>query len=137
MRARALGGEGASPPPHRGRPEAVSAGIGLPVSDNIQSVNSRHSMSIEPVRAGLDAHYPTGEPMSDIKRLAWSVDEVAAALDVHSKTVLRAIKDGELTCATLGRKHLITAADLDQWLQRRGSIGLSLDALLSQGHEEG
>lgn len=52
-------------------------------------------------------------------RVAWSVDEAAAALGLHPKTVRDLIAQGELPASRIGRRVLVRASDLDAMLVRR------------------
>ncbi len=51
-----------------------------------------------------------------MNKLALSVDEAAEAAGVGRDLVYRAINDGSLKTAKIGKRRLIRIADLDSWL---------------------
>lgn len=51
------------------------------------------------------------------KRLAYSVEEVAALLGVHIESVRREIRAGRLVAGRMGRKLLIPADSLEKYLK--------------------
>lgn len=55
--------------------------------------------------------------MTDIDRLAYSVDEAAAAVGLSSKTLRRAQADGELRFHFPTSKPVVLRADLEAWIQ--------------------
>ena len=52
-------------------------------------------------------------------RLAYSISEVCALTTVGRTTLYAAIKSGDLRTRKVGRRTLITAHDLDDWLASR------------------
>ena len=73
---------------------------------------------------------PTALPVyrcmtSASKPLALTISEAAAATRLSERTICRAIKEGTLTCARVGRGSVrIMPADLEQWLadHRQGRL---------------
>lgn len=52
----------------------------------------------------------------------FKVETVAASLDVHPKTLYRAIRDGKLECVRIGRAVRVTRDQLDRYLRRASSV---------------
>ena len=52
------------------------------------------------------------------EKLAYSIDEAAAAISIHKATVRQLIKDGQLTTFKLGRRTLIRADVLRQYVDK-------------------
>lgn len=48
----------------------------------------------------------------------FKVETIAASLDVHPKTLYRAIERGELGCLRIGRAIRVTRDQLDRYLRR-------------------
>ena len=52
-----------------------------------------------------------------MERVAYSVEAASKATDTGKTTLYDAINEGELQAKKLGRRTLILAKDLDQWLE--------------------
>ena len=53
----------------------------------------------------------------EIKRMAFTVDEVAESLGLHPNTVYKLVSENKLSHVKLGRKILISKTSLDEWLK--------------------
>lgn len=58
-----------------------------------------------------------------MEKLAYSVQEVAAALDLHPNTVRKLIERGELPSVRLGHRILVPKAKLDALLADKNPTG--------------
>lgn len=54
--------------------------------------------------------------MDATKKLSYTYDEAAAAVGVSSRTIRQLVADGDLTAKYIGRKPVIKATELSDWL---------------------
>ena len=61
---------------------------------------------------------PRKQPPDHVSQLEhlWRVRELAHALDVHERTVMRHIETGRLRSSRIGRQHRIRQSDVDAFL---------------------
>lgn len=64
---------------------------------------------------------PTGSPQT--QRLAYSVKEAGASLGVSARTIVREIQRGRLNAVRVGRRVLIPAQSLAEFLNSRTQDG--------------
>jgi excisionase family DNA binding protein len=58
-------------------------------------------------------------PRSDVQRITLSIGEAAERLGVRKTTLWSLVRRGEIRSISLGRRRLIPAAALDQWVRER------------------
>lgn len=67
---------------------------------------------------------------------AFSPEDAAKACGVHSETVRRWIRDGELKAAKIGHKWFISRTELERFWRSRGGGKLFADSPDSEGGDE-
>ncbi len=66
-----------------------------------------------------DKHTRTGNLMTEIKKI-FTVEDVAKLFDCHVETIRRAIRNGDLAAAKIGRGLKISRDDLNAYWQLKG-----------------
>ena len=62
---------------------------------------------------------PAPSPSPQVPRVAYSIPETAAALGVGKTLIYKFIDEGQLHSLKLGKRHVITAKDLEDFLLRK------------------
>jgi excisionase family DNA binding protein len=57
-------------------------------------------------------------PHHSLDRYAYDLDTAAQVVSVSRRTLYRAIRAGDLTVTKIGRRTLVTAAALSEWLDK-------------------
>ena len=63
---------------------------------------------------------PAPLPSPQVPRVAFSIPETAAALGVGRTLVYKFIEEGQLKSLKLGKRHMITAQEIQDFLCRMG-----------------
>ena len=63
---------------------------------------------------------PPSVSMDVIKPLALSIEQTRTVLGIARSTVYLMLKKGDLQGIHIGRRHLVTSASIERFLQRQG-----------------
>lgn len=80
---------------------------------------SHHVNPQEQVKSGVGVAAPL-EPCRRSTKATYTVDEAAAVLNCHPQTIRRAIRNGNLKAAKVGRGLSISRFDLEAYYQAKG-----------------
>lgn len=58
-------------------------------------------------------------PSPELARVAYSIPETAAKLGIGRTLAYRLIEEGQLRSVKLGKRHIVTAKELDDFLNRK------------------